>query len=320
MRTALIVGHLGQDGRLLTEQLTRRGFEVAGLSRREFRTTDGQKRPPVNLSDYQIVRHTIEQVAPEQIFYLAAQHSSSTQTETTSQSEWSACWNTHVHQFQSILEATIQLDLKCAIFYASSSRIFGSNSGMLDERSLRSPECAYGVTKCAAMLMANQYRIQHDVCVSSGILFNHESHLRSSAFLSQRVVQGLLNIEQRKSERLTIGNLDARVDWGYAPDFVDAFQSILERAPPGDYVVATGICHTVRDFIEIAAAELGLDWQKCVVESNDLLKRPAQGLRGDASKLRLATGWRPSLEFEEMVKLLVKEARGCTSPLSTPFS
>jgi GDPmannose 4,6-dehydratase len=164
------------------------------------------------------------------------------------------------------------------------------------------------VTKAAGMLLADYYRRVHGLFVSCGILFNHESPLRGPQFVTQRVVRGLVAIARGEASELEVGSLDARVDWGYAPDYTHAMQAMLEMQVPGDFVVATGKTHSVRDLVEVAAARLGLDWRRVVVEESGVLKRGAQGLCGDASRLRSATGWAPSIAFSEMVELLVDAA------------
>src|SRR6185312_1059778 len=151
------------------------------------------------------------------------------------------------------------------------------------------PDDSYGVTKAAGMLLADHYRRVHGLFVSCGVLFNHESPLRGRQFVTQRVVRGLVAVARGEAAQLEVGSLDARVDWGYAPDYTRAMQAMLDAAVPGDFVVATGTTHSVRDLVDIAAAHLGIDASKVVVETGALLKRGAQGLCGNASKLRAVT-------------------------------
>jgi GDPmannose 4,6-dehydratase len=158
------------------------------------------------------------------------------------------------------------------------------------------------------MLLADYYRRVHGMFVACGILFNHESPLRAPQFVTQRVVRGLVAIQRGQAGILEIGNLDARVDWGYAPDYTRAMQAILALDTPDDYVVATGETHSVRDLVEIASGMLGLDWRACVNQSASLLQRQSRALCGDATRLRRATGWVPSVDFRTLVEHLVTAA------------
>ena len=158
------------------------------------------------------------------------------------------------------------------------------------------------------MGMADYFRRVHDVYVSCGILFNHESSRRAPQFVSRRIVDGLAAIKFGLAESLDLGSLEVRVDWGYAPDYTRAMRSILSLDQPGDFVIATGETHSISEFVDIAADELGLDTHGRIVESPLLLKRPPQELCGNASKLRAACGWHPTVSFEQMVRILAQDA------------
>jgi GDPmannose 4,6-dehydratase len=216
----------------------------------------------------------------------------------------------HVHGFGHVLQALVAAAPACRVFYAASSRVFGAGGGaMVDESTPHRPDDSYGVTKAAAMLLADHYRRVHGLFVACGILFNHESPLRGAQFVTQRVVRGLVAIARGEATRLEVGSLEARVDWGYAPDYTRAMQAMLEASAPGDFVVATGTMHSVRDLVAIAAEHLGLDWQQVVFETGDLLQRGTQELCGNAARLQAATGWSPRIAFPDMVRLLVDAAK-----------
>jgi GDPmannose 4,6-dehydratase len=307
MPRALIVGHTGQDGRILWQQLAARGFALGGVARAR---RDGFGDPaPVDITDAESVRRLVGDFRPDQIYFLAAHHHSSQDLDSNEAGVWGPSWATNVHAFSHFLGAAGAHDPATRIFYASSSRVFGSaDASPQDEQTPLRPECIYGVTKASAMMLAGFYRRVHGMHVSCGILFNHESRLRSPQFVSRRIVDGLLAIKRGKAEVLEIGNLGARVDWGYASDYTRAMQLMLDMAPPGDYVVATGETHSVGEMVAVAASCIGLDTTGRIVESAGIIQRQPQTLCGDASKLRNATGWRPSIGFAEMIRRLAEEA------------
>jgi GDPmannose 4,6-dehydratase len=177
-----------------------------------------------------------------------------------------------------------------------------------DETTPYVPRNPYAITKAAGARICALYREQHRLHASVGILYNHESPLRGPRFVTQRIVRGAWCARKDRSHTMRIGSLSTVVDWGYAPDFVEAMVRIVAQPTPDDYVVATGQPHTVRDFVQIAFGCLGLDWTKHV-EQDPTLVSPAQAtLVGDSTKLRARTGWRPTIDFEEMVKRLVLDS------------
>lgn len=297
MSRALIIGHTGQDGRLLQDQLLARGDVVVGASR------------SVDLLNAPSVGEMIAAAAPGEVYYLAAHHHSSQEAASHDVEVWRESWNVHVQGFGNVLSALQRQIPGARVFYAASSRVFGHPmTPTQNEGSPRLPEDPYGLTKAAGMMLAQYYRRVHGLFVACGILFNHESPLRGSRFVTQRVVRGLVAISRGHATTLEVGSLDARVDWGYAPDYTRAMQMILALDEPDDFVVATGETHSVRELIEAVALHLGVDWNACVKETGSLLHRPSQPLCGDASKLRKATGWIPSVDFSGLVERLVAAA------------
>lgn len=309
MPRALIVGHSGQDGRILWDQLVARGFSLVGISRRQVRTHRAQWGASVDIGDREAVSRLVDGFRPEQIFFLAAHHHSSEQVRDDHIELWRNSWAVHVHAFSHFLESTVSCCPHARVFYASSSRVFGkvACSPQNESTPLR-PACAYGVTKASAMLLADYFAREHGLHVSCGILYNHESPLRGAQFVSRRIVDGLLALKRGRAATLEVGTLDARVDWGYAPDYTCAMQLILDKADVGNFVIASGTTHSVREMITIAADYLGVEWQGRVVETAQLLRRDPQQLCGDASNLRKATGWTPSVNFPQLVRILVEGA------------
>lgn len=297
MPCALIIGHTGQDGRLLQEQLAGRGYGVVGVSR------------SVDLGDAVRIAELVVDAACDEVYYLAAHHHSSQDPGIHDPQIWRDSWNVHVHGFGHLLAALAEHSPNARVFYASSSRIFGrSAKGLLDEDAPRRPEDPYGLTKTGGMMLADYYRRVHGLFVSCGILFNHESPLRGTEFVTQRVVQGLVAIQRGRATSLEIGSLEARADWGYAPDYTRAMQMMLALDEPGDFVVATGESHSVRELVEIAAGLIGIEWRGCVREAGGLLTRPPQALCGNAARLRNATGWKPTVDFRTLVERMVAAA------------
>lgn len=311
MSRALIIGHTGQDGQILWDQLLERGFALVGVSRNSVLAHGTVWTAPVDIADARSIQELIEAFRPTQVYYLAAHHHSSQDAGINAADIWDRSWAVHVYGFGHVLQALVTVVPAARVFYAASSRVFGAIARRtpLDETTPHRPDDSYGVTKATGMLLADHYRRVHGQFISCGILFNHESPLRGPQFVTQRVVRGLVAVARGEATRLEVGSLDARVDWGYAPDYTRAMQWMLQTSEPSDFVVATGRTHSVRDLLEIASAHLGLDWREIVFETNGLLQRNTQGLCGNAARLRAETGWMPSIDFPDMVRLLVDAAK-----------
>jgi GDPmannose 4,6-dehydratase len=312
----LIIGSTGQDGRILWEQLQEEGHDLAGVTRERVQTLREPSLPAVDIGCDRAVAKLIGEFAPDRLFFLAAHHHSSEDRTGRDGELWDLSWRTHVDAFRNVLEAVRAASLSTRVFYASSSRIFGTPdcSPQTEETAIK-PSCIYGITKATGMMLARYYREKHAVWASCGILYNHESPLRGPQFLSQKVARGLVAVKEGRQSSLEIGSLDSRVDWGYAPDYTRAMRLILEAPEPDDFIVASGKTHTVREMIEIAAEFLGLSWQTIVVENPSLLQRPTLPLCGDASRMHGATGWSPKHSFEDMVRQMSSAALGsaCSS-------
>ncbi len=295
-KRALVVGSKGQDGTLLCDLLEKNGYGVTGTGRSEL-----------DVLDSGMVSSVVAQLTPSEIYYLPAYHHSSENLPSSSADLFKHSMNVHFHGVINFLDAIVRVSPSCKLFYASSSHVFGtSESGMQNEESILSPQSEYAITKVAGMEACAFYRKVHRTFASVGILFNHESSLRKDHFLSKKIVKAAVRIAKEGKGVLELGDLDAQVDWGYAPDYVDAMHKILQLDCAADYVIATGRLHTVRDFAEIAFNSIGLDYRHHVIEKkNDALRSNGRRM-GDATKLRCNTGWRPSLDFPEMVRKLVE--------------
>ena len=298
----MIVGCDGQDGRLLHELLAGRGYDLVGIAR-------GNKA--VDIAAAEQVFDLVRRFKPHEIYYLAAFHHSSEDRPIDPIELFRRSQQVHVLSLVNFLEAIRRFSKSTRLFYAASSHVFGApKSSRQDESTPLAPNNVYGLTKAAGLMTCRHYRAQHGLFVSVGILYNHESALRGPAFVSQKIVQGALAVKAGRQKRLVLGDLSAEVDWGYAPDYVEAMRRILRHVRPDDFVVSTGIKHTVRDFAKAACARLGLDWRACVRENPRVLTKKKAVLVGNSAKLQRATGWKPSVDFAGLVDaMLAKRPR-----------
>ena len=317
-RLAIIVGHQGQDGRLLTELLISRGYGVLGVGRSSVETFGPIiATNPCRLDDASSISGAVADLEPDEVYYLAAHHASSeTRDSGDLRAEYLASVAVNVTGLLHFLEAIRNHSPRTRLFYASTSLIFGNQpvQSPQTETTPRAPEEAYAILKLLGGNACREYRERHGVFASVGILFNHESRWRSPKFLSRKIAKAAAaaKAQGRPSLGITLGNLDATVDWGYAPDFVDAFTRILALDRPDDFIVATGIAHTVRDFAAAAFGCVGLDWRDHVAVDASLIAQPRTGRMGDAGKLRRLTAWAPSVTFDEMARLLVEQAEAAS--------
>lgn len=288
---ALIIGSAGQDGRLLGSQLV---GEVVGLDREADRPAleDAIKR------------------RPREIYYLAAHHQSSEESRDDVAELFEKSFEVNVHQLVFVLEAVRRWAPDARLFYASSSHVFGRpTTPTQNEATPRRPDSPYAITKAAGMEVVRFYRESHGIHASSGILYNHESPHRSEKFVSMRIALAARRFQKDRSlPALELGSLAAVVDWGWAPDYTDAMQRIVRADQADDYVVATGVPHTVAELADAAFSAVGLSYREHVVEKEGIVKRAGVPLIGDATRLRERTGWGPSISFEEMVARLVAGA------------
>jgi GDPmannose 4,6-dehydratase len=252
----------------------------------------------------------IADLRPAEVYYLATGHSSSQAAGGDLLEEYLASVQVNVLGVLHFLEAIRRHSPTTRLFFASSSLVFGNAPAQVpqDETTPTNPQEAYALAKLLASAVCRDYRRRHSVFASVGILFNHESSLRPLRYLSAKVVRAAVAASRGQPAELVVGDLDSVTDWGYAPDFVDAFTRILALPEPDDFVVATGIGHTVRDFLAAAFSAVGLDWTNYARVEPGLLARPRSGRIGNAAKLHQRTGWQPSLDFAAMVRTLVEQS------------
>ena len=321
---ALVTGITGQDGSYLAELLIEKGYEVHGLIRRSSsintRRIDHLYQDP-HESDLRLILHygdmsdatrlsrLINEVRPQEVYNLGAQsHVKASFEEPEYTSDVDALGTLR------LLDALHHNDPKIRLYQASTSELFGSAPPPQSETTPFHPRSPYGVSKLFAYWIAVNYREAYGLFASNGILFNHESPRRGETFVTRKITQAVARIRAGKQKFLYLGNLDARRDWGCAPDYVNAMWMMLQHPEPLDLVFATGEQHSVREFAEMAFSLVGLDYQKYVKVDKAYL-RPAEvdTLLGDSSKARELLGWKTTVDFPGLVRMMVEadlEAEG----------
>ncbi len=308
--TALITGITGQDGSYLADFLLEKGYQVVGMVRRS--STENFERIEhlrgkveicqADLLDQLSLINLLRRVRPREVYNLASQSFVPTSWEQpVLTGEFTALGVTRM------LEAVRLVDREIRFYQASSSEMFGKVQAVPQtERTPFYPRSPYGVAKVYGHWITVNYRESYGLFACSGILFNHESPRRGKEFVSRKVTDGVARIKKGLDRRLALGNLDARRDWGYAGDYVEAMWLMLQQSQPEDYVVATGETHPVRELCEIAFARVGLRWEDHVV-ADPRFMRPAEVdlLQGDASKAKRILGWLPRVAFRELVEMMV---------------
>jgi GDPmannose 4,6-dehydratase len=310
MKKAIIIGCNGQDGTYLFQGLQKRGYEIIGIGKDVIRSTLPESIQPVDIVEKKEVYDLLSMYKPDEIYHLAAVHQSSEDIHFDDAKWFRQSFDVNVFSLINLLDGIKKYSEHSRLFYAASSHIFGDPvENIQDETTPFSPNCIYGITKCAGVHACHFYRENHAVFASVGILYNHESPLRSSKFVSKKIVKAAVAIKNRLQDKLIVGNLDASIDWGYAPDYVEAMYRILQLPSPVDLIVSSGYSHTVRDFIKGVFEYLELEWSKYVKEDPGLItKKEKQNLKGAYSKLNSMTGWEPSVSFDELIKLMVRDA------------
>ncbi len=307
---ALITGITGQDGSYLADLLLEKGYEVHGIVRRSSTENferiahirDRVRLHQADLGDLVSLAHVLRAVRPHEVYNLAAQSFVPTSFE-------EPLYTSDVTALgvARMLEAIRLIDPSARFYQASSSEMFGKvRETPQHELTPFYPRSPYGVAKVYGHFITVNARESYGLHASSGILFNHESPRRGREFVTRKVANAAARIKLGLDRELKLGNLDARRDWGFAGDYVRAMWLMLRQPEPGDYVVATGRAHAVRDLLDVAFGRVGLDWSKHVVLDPALL-RPAEvdHLLGDSSKARRVLGWEPEVSFERMVEMMV---------------
>ena len=314
---ALITGITGQDGAYLTELLLNKGYEVHGTVRRsssinteridglisKYSESDQLNLHYSDLLDSSSITNLLNNILPDEVYNLAAQSH-------VSVSFTNPIFTTQIGTLGSIsiLEAIKHLDKDVKFYQASSSEMFGGASKeLLNESSLFDAKSPYGASKVFAHEMTKIYRESYDLFGVNGILFNHESPLRGETFVTKKISKAVGRISVGIQERLTLGNLDASRDWGYAKDYVEGMWKMMQHTTAEDWVLATGVTKTVKEFAEAAFNTVGLSWEEYIDVSEKYFRpNEVDYLIGDATKARQSLGWEPTVDFEELVKIMVE--------------
>jgi len=315
MKKALITGITGQDGSYLAEFLLEKGYQVHGMVRR-VALEDPEHRlwrikhildklilHSASLESYASIFNLVEKIKPNECYHLAAQSFVSYSFE----DEFSTI-NTNINGTHFVLSAIKENAPKCKFYFAASSEMFGhAKETPQNEDTPFHPRSPYGISKVAGFDLTRNYREAYGLFAVSGILFNHESQRRGFEFVTRKVSNAVAEIKSGLSKELRIGNLEAKRDWGYAKDYCQAMWLMLNQDKPKDYVIATGESHSVKEFIELAFAHVGLNWKKYVVVDKKLY-RPAEVniLRGDFNQARKNLGWKPTVKFQGLVRMMVE--------------
>ncbi|MDA7661734.1 GDP-mannose 4,6-dehydratase [Verrucomicrobia bacterium] len=317
MKKALITGITGQDGSYLAELLLEKDYEVHGMLRRTS-TFNRQRIDPIynnpeinqgrfhlhygDLADSPSIYKLMEQIGPQEIYNLAAQSHVKVSFENPEYTSDVVATGT-----LRLLEANRQTGVMARFYQASSSEMFGKvRETPQTELTPFHPRSPYGVAKVFAHQMTVNYRESYDMHASCGILFNHESPRRGENFVTRKITQSVAKISKGLQDKLILGNLDAKRDWGYAKEYVEAMWLMLQQETPDDYVIATNQTHSVRDFLEIAFEHIGKDYND-FVEVSSTYYRPAEVdlLIGDFSKAKEQLGWQSKTSFADLVKLMI---------------
>jgi GDPmannose 4,6-dehydratase len=317
VKRALITGITGQDGSYLAELLLRKGYEVYGVIRRSS-SFNTERLDPVyqdphspnyklrlvygDLDDASSVSRILQTTRPQEIYNLGAQSHVRVSFDVP---EYTA--DTVAMGTLRLLEGLRELGKETRFYQASSSEMFGSSPPPQNEETLLQPRSPYACAKVFAHHLCQNYRDAYGLYICCGILFNHESPRRGIPFVTRKITRAAARIKHGLDSKIYLGNLDAKRDWGFAGDYVEAMWLMLQQAEPDDYVIATGESHSVRDVLEVAFGTLGLDW-KAHVEIDPRYYRPTEvdHLLGDASKARKKLGWQPKVRFKELIEMMVR--------------
>jgi len=314
MKKALITGITGQDGSYLAEFLLEKGYEVHGIVRRvafedpEHRLCrihhllDRLILHPASLENYASIFKVVEKVLPDECYHLAAQSFVSYSFD----DEFSTI-NTNLNGTHYVLSAIKEKAPDCKFYFAASSEMFGITKTVpQNETTSFHPRSPYGISKVAGFDLTRNYREAYNIHATSGILFNHESPRRGFEFVTRKISNAVVRIKLGLQKGLELGNLEAKRDWGFAGDYIEAMWMMLQQDKPDDYVIAMGETHSVKEFLELAFGHVGLKYQD-YVQVDERFYRPAEihELRGDCSKARTKFGWKPKVSFLELVKMMV---------------
>ena len=310
MKTAIIIGISGQDGTLLKKYLKNKNYTIIGIDNVKIKAQNSNKIKIWNILNKQSMKKLFRKVQHSEVYYLAAHHHSSEQNlnKLDFYKLMQQSFKVHVEGLINLLSAIYEEKSNSRVFYASSSLIFSGRYGKIqNELTPIEPQGAYGISKAAGGMIAKEFREKLGLYVSTGILYNHESALRNEHFLTRRVIESAYRISKGSSEKCVIGNLKAKVDWGYAPNYVKIFHSILQLKKSDDFIVASGKLTIVEDFVKAVFKYFNLNWKKYVLESNKKIYRDSLPKSGDIKKLKKFIKSIPNFSLSKFTELLIKD-------------
>lgn len=316
LKKVILTGISGQCGSFLADILIKKGYEVHGIIRRSSSFNTARIEHLYNnekIRDKQLFLHygdmtdgssidrLVIKIQPDEIYNAAAMSHVRVSFDIP---EYTS--NTTDTGALRLFESVRHFAPRCRVFQFSSSEMFGSTPPPQNEQSVFAPQSPYAVAKLAAYWNAVNYRTGYDLFISNGIIFNNESERRGETFVTKKITKAVANIFAKKQDKLFLGNLDAKRDWGYSLDYMYAAHLILQHDRPDDFVIATGEIHSVREFVEKSFSLVDLDWEKYVeIDSKYFRPNEVEALQGDASKIRKVLGWEPKVKFDELVKIML---------------
>lgn len=306
----LVIGHSGQDGKILIENLRISNHSVMGFSGKlYFSSEDIKLSVKPKLEDIDSLKYLLKVFKPDQIYYLAAYNKSAEEKDLEDiQEDFLKYQLVNSTGLLNVLIAMKDEAPKARLFYASSSLVYsGEGDNLLNESAPMIPNGFYGITKAEGVWIAEHFRNVYGLYVSVGILFNHESAYRKESFLTQKIIRGAIRIAAGSKEKLILGDLEAKVDWSYAYDFIWAFIKIMNCGEPETFIIASGESHSVAEFAEQTFAYFNLKAKDYVLENKQMLNRKSTLRVGNPSKLIAKTGWRRSMDFKTFVQQLIKD-------------
>jgi len=311
MKKILITGISGQDGSYLAEFLLEKGYEVHGVV--QYKESNDELWRIQHILD-KIILHSgkidecesiekiILEVNPEEIYHLASQHEVKNTCE-----NYKSIFSTNVDSLYYILSCIKDNKLKTRLFFASSSRVFvGGEETPQNELTPMCPISLYGMTKTVGVNLVRMFREQEGLFACSGFLFNHESPRRDVEFLTRKISKAVAEIKKGSLQELRLGDLDARRDWGFAGDYIEAMWVMLQQEKPEDYIIGTGETHSVRDFLDCAFGFVGLNWEEYIKIDPDFVRPKELELRADINKAKKQLGWDPKIKFHELVRMMIE--------------
>ena len=314
MPRAIILGSSGQDGTILFQKLQLLGFEVLGVARDQTRSSLNQfDHYAANICNKKDMFHLVKSFQPDHIYHLAHYRHVTPEDITDDECDiLKKSLEVNVLTLHYILEAVSLYSKSSSVFYAGSSHVFGNTESKIQtEETPFTPVDYYGISKAAGINLCRYYRKSNSLSIASGILYNHDSIHRNPQSVSKKIIQGALDILNKKNNELVLGDLGVQIDWGSAHDYVDAMWLLLVKQASDDFIIATGVQHSIKEFVEIVFGYLGLDFRDYVTESEDLIakryglkdviNRKRNNLCGDTSKIQDRVGWRTQTTFKQMV-------------------